>query len=90
MKETLMPRLIDPKLFGLHSSTKIEQTGEKQFIIIIKRKSRIIMNDGEKIVVKAALIREKVPGAVVSLRTTAPVCGKTKAMLQDNKVEIEK
>ena len=84
-----MRQPVDPKLFGLHASTKIVQTGEKQFVIVINRKSRIIMKDGEKIVLKAARIIEKMPGALVSLRTTAPVCSKTKAMLKDNKVELE-
>ena len=76
-----MSHPVDPKSFGLHASTKIEQTGAKHFVIIMNRKSRIIMKDGEKIVAKAARIIEKMPGAVVSLQTTAPVCSKTKAML---------
>ena len=84
-----MSQPVDPKLFGLHASTKIVQTGEKQFVIVINRKSRIIIKDGKQIVAKAARIIEKIPGAVVSLRTTAPVCSKTKAMLQDNKVELK-
>ena len=83
-----MSRPIDPKLFGLHVSTKIEQTGEKQFVIIMNRKSRIIMKDGEKIVQKATRIIEKVPGAIVSLQTTAPVCSQTKALLKANKVVL--
>ncbi len=83
-----MPETVDPKLFGLHPATKLEQSGEKQFIIVISRKSRIIMKDGEKIVQKAARIIEKVPGAIVSLRSTAPVCSRTKALLQENKVAL--
>lgn len=79
---------VDPKLFGLHPATKIEQTGEKHFVIVINRKSRIIVKDGDKIVAKATRIIEKVPGAVVSLITSAPVCSKTKAMLHANKVEL--
>ena len=83
-----MPEPVDPKLFGLHPATQLEQSGKKRFVIVINRKSRIIMKDGEKIVQKADRIREKVPGAAVSLRSSAPVCSKTKAMLQANKVEI--
>jgi len=50
------------------------------------RKIRIIMKNGEKIVRKAALILKTIPGAVVSLLTTAPICSKTKALLKENKV----
>ncbi len=83
-----MPNPVDPKRFGLHVSTKIEQVGEKHFVIVINRKSRIIMKDGEKITAKAAMITKKVPGATVSLQTTAPVCSKTRAMLQDHNVKL--
>jgi len=83
-----MPEAVNPKLFGLHPATKLAQSGEKQFIIIMNRKSRIIMKDGEKIVQKAARIIEKVPGAIVSLQTTAPVCSQTKALLKANKVML--
>jgi hypothetical protein len=79
---------VNPKIFGLHSATKIEQSGEKQFVIVMNRKSRIIMQDAHKIIQKAARIMEKVPGAIVSLRTTAPVCSQTKALLQENKVAL--
>jgi len=83
-----MARNIDPKRFGLHHSTQLEQSGEKLFTLIINRKSRIIMKDGKNILAKAARISAKVPGAVICLRTTAPVCGKTKKMLEENNVEL--
>jgi len=83
-----MARNIDPKHFGLHHSTQLEQSGEKQFTLIINRKSRIIMKDGQTILAKAAKIRAQVPGAAISLKTTAPICSKTKALLADNKVEL--
>ena len=83
-----MPEAVDPKLFGLHHATQLEQSGKKRFVIVINRKSRIIVKDGKKIVQKADRIREKVPGATISLQSSAPVCSKTKAMLQANKVEI--
>jgi hypothetical protein len=83
-----MPDAIDPKLFGLHPATRLEQSGQKRFVIVINRKSRIIMKDGEKIVQKAARIRAKVPGAAIGLRSSAPVCSKTKALLRLNNVEI--
>ncbi len=81
-----MSHPVDPKLFGLHHTIQLEKSGEKEFVIVMDRKSRIIMKDGEKIVQKAALILKNIPGAVVSLRTTAPICSKTKALLKENKV----
>ena len=83
-----MPHPVDPKLFGLHPATQLEQSGKKRFVIVVNRKSRIVMKDGEKIVQKANRIRAKVAGATISLQSSAPVCSKTKAMLQVNKVEI--
>lgn len=79
---------IDPKRFGLHHTTQLEQSGEKEFTLVIDRKSRIIMKDGHNILAKASRIIEKIPGAVVRLRTTAPVCSKTKKLLADNDVEL--
>ena len=83
-----MPCKIDPQKFGLHHATRLEQTGERHFVIVINRKSRIIMQDGRKILDKAARIAAKVPGATVSLRTNAPVCSKTRALLAENQVEL--
>jgi len=83
-----MVRSIDPKRFGLHHTTQLEQSGEKQFTLVINRKSRIIMKDGKNILAKAARINEKIPGAVIRLRTTAPVCSKTQKLLAENNVEV--
>jgi len=83
-----MPRTIDPKRFGLHPTTRLEQTAEKEFVLVMNRKSRIIMSDGKKILAKAARIMAKVPGATIRLRTTAPVCSKTAALLEANNVEL--
>ncbi|MCP3954373.1 MAG: hypothetical protein GY697_19480 [Desulfobacterales bacterium] len=83
-----MSQTVDPKIFGLHYTTKLEQSGNKEFVLIIDRKSRIVMQDGQKILQKAASVMKKVPGATIRLRTTAPVCSKTKALLKENNVEI--
>ncbi len=83
-----MPRTVDPKHFGLHHSTRLEQSGKKQFTLVINRKSRVIMKDGKNILAKAARIAAKVPGAVICLRTTAPVCSKTQKLLKENNVEL--
>jgi len=46
------------------------------------------MQDGKNIVVKAEKIRAHIPQAVVSLRTTAPVCSKTLKFLQQHGIAM--
>lgn len=84
-----MKQRIDPKQFGLHPSTIIEQKDDRHFVIRIERKSRIIMKDGEKILDKVSKIKASVPDAMVSVITTAPVCSKTARYLEGLHVRIE-
>ncbi len=83
-----MNKLINPKLFGLTSSTKLVQVGTNQYNIVIQRKSRIIMKDGEGIVAKVNKIKDHVPNAKVSLKTSAPVCSKTTAFLKGHDISV--
>ncbi len=83
-----MNKFIDPKTFNLPSSTKLRQIGANKFDIVIQRKSRIIMKDGEGILTKADKIKDHVPNAKVSLRTLAPVCGKTKSFLEKYNISV--
>ena len=83
-----MTNYIDPSLFGLAKNTIIEKPGRSHFALVIDRKSRIVMKDGEKIVEKAEKIRTALPGAKVSLKTTAPVCSKTKRMFTEHSIDI--
>jgi len=82
-----MNKFIDPKLYDLPPSTKLKQAGTN-FEIVIQRKSRIVMKDGEGIVAKANKIKHHVPNAKVSLKTTAPVCGKTKSYLEGHGISV--
>ncbi len=83
-----MGKIIDPKEFGLHPKTVIEDIGKDHLAIVINRKSRIIMSDGKKILEKAEKIKEILPKAKVSLKTTAPLCSKTVAFLKEHEIEI--
>lgn len=83
-----MNKLIDPKQFGLPHSTKLKEVGGNQFELIIQRKSRIIMKDGEAIVNKVDKINKHSPFAKVSLRTSAPVCSKTITFLKEHKIDV--
>jgi hypothetical protein len=83
-----MSQDIDPKTFGLHSSTRITKTGDNRFTLVIQRKSRIIMKDGRNILSKAKQIKSMIENASVDVRTTAPVCRKTNAFLKEHGIDI--
>ena len=83
-----MGKIIDPKEFGLHPRTVIEVAGKDKFAIVINRKSRIIMSDGEKILEKAEKIIKVRPKARVGFKTSAPICSKTAAFLKKHEIDI--
>ena len=73
--------------FGLSGRIKLAIDDKRTLYIIKNIKSRIIMKDGLKILEIAKKIKRKVQ-TNVSLATTAPICSKTKAYLNKNKIEI--
>jgi hypothetical protein len=83
-----MPVYLDPQPFGLQPRTIIEEIDCNTIAIVIHRKSRIIMADGKKILVKAEKITNAKPGRKVILKTSAPVCRKTLQYLAVNGIEI--
>ncbi|MCD4718910.1 MAG: hypothetical protein K8S13_03505 [Desulfobacula sp.] len=62
----------------------------KEFTLVINRKSRIIMKDALTILKKDKKIKEKAQGASVILKTSAPVCSKSKKFLKKNSVNVLK
>ena len=87
MKEKIKLTPINPSDLGLPNRTKIAIDGNGAHYIIKNIKSRIIMNDGKKILETANKIKKKIKNPVF-FATTAPVCSKTKAHLKENKIEI--
>jgi hypothetical protein len=82
---------VDPKLYGLPSRTVLIKTkGSEEFIIVINRKSRIIMKDALVILEKAEKIKQKAMDASIILETNAPVCSKSIKFLKENNVEVLK
>lgn len=79
---------LDAKDFGLPSRTVIEQVDVKTVALVIKRKSRIIMADGRKILGKVETIKTVQPEWQVVLETTAPVCSKTLVFLEEAGVQV--
>lgn len=58
------------------------------FVIDKKRKSRLIMKDGEKILEQAKKIWQENPLAQVDLLIEGPICSKTKDFLSSHKIKI--
>lgn len=83
-----MTHMIDPKRFGLHARTVLEEIDDMTVAIVINRKSRIIMADGKKILEKAGMIRQCSPGVKIILKTSAPVCSKTTQFLAANSIMV--
>jgi hypothetical protein len=77
---------IDPKIFGLPARTVLEQIDDRTVAIVMRRKSRIIMADGRKIIEKADTIRKRDSSLAVVLKTSAPVCSKTIQQLEQAKI----
>ena len=50
---------IDPKKYGLNTRTVLIENEQKEIIIVINRKSRIIMKDGRKSLEKALKIQQQ-------------------------------
>lgn len=83
-----MLTVIDPKEFNLPPRTVLVQVDEKTIAIVIDRKSRILMTDGRKIKEKVKCIRKIRPGTRVILRTSAPVCSRTKDFLASGGIDV--
>jgi len=83
-----MTEQIDPKLYGLSPRTVLKKQDSEEFVLVINRKSRIIMKDAHTILKKVKKIKEKVQHASVILETSAPVCSKSIRFLQENGVDV--
>ncbi|MDC3237390.1 hypothetical protein OAT93_01515 [bacterium] len=83
-----MTEQVDPKIYGLPARTVLIKNNSNEFILLINRKSRIIMKDALGVLKKTEKIKEKVPGAKISLETNAPVCSKSIKFLQENDINV--
>jgi len=85
MTDSIAP---NPRDYGLPPRTRLERISRGTIALIIERKSRIIMADGQKILKKACSIKRHDPQMRVVLKTTAPVCSKTTHFLHKNGIEL--
>lgn len=83
-----MKKNIDPGIFGLSNKVKLTEIDKNNIAIIKKRKSRIIMTDGNNILKQANKIKEKQPGLKISLIISGPICSKTVNFLKTNDINI--
>ena len=77
-----MTEQVDPKLYDLSPRTVLMKKDSNEFILVINRKSRIIMKDALSIAKKAEKIKEKIPNASITLETSASVCSKSIKFLE--------
>ena len=77
---------LEPQSYGLSNRINLVRI-DNSIGIVIDRKSRIIMKDGDRIVKQAQVIQVKENKPVV-LITSAPVCSKTKQYLSANNILI--
>lgn len=77
-----------PQDYGLNARTKLTQLADHVIGIVVDRKSRIIMADGKKLLEKAMQIQRVAPSVNVTIVTTAPICSKTRAFLENSGINI--
>ena len=80
---------VDPIQYNLHSRVDLRQDKEGALFIVVDRKSRIIMKDGHRILEMVNTISREDQSKKVSIRTSAPVCSKTKKFLLESGVVIK-
>ena len=79
---------VNPLDFGLNSRIKIVSLSGKDFGIVKKRKSRIIMKDGIQIVTIANSIRDRFPESEITLIYSGPICSKTIEFLMKQNIKL--
>ena len=77
---------IDPTQYNLSSRVDLRQDRSEDLLIIIDRKSRIIMKDGIRVLEMVKKINKIDPKKNISVRTSAPICSKTKKLLLENNI----
>jgi len=83
-----LKKQVDPKSYGLPPRTVLFKKKPDKFILVINRKSRVILKDAHLILKKAEKLKKEVPNASVSLETNAPVCSKSMRLLTENGITV--
>ena len=80
---------IDPTQYNLSSRVDLRQDRSGDLLIVIDRKSRIIMKDGIRVLGMVKKINKIDPKKNISVRTSAPICSKTKKLLLENSIVVK-
>ena len=86
MSNVIKIKEINPVSFGAPPRSKLGIDLNNNVYIVKNIKSRIIMKEGEKILNLAKKIKTK-KTTKIYLATTAPICSKTKAYLEENQIK---
>ena len=81
---------IDPTQYNLSSRVDLRQDRSGGLLIVIDRKSRIIMKDGIRVLEMVKKINKIDPKKNISVRTSAPICSKTKKLLLENSIVVKR
>ena len=80
---------IDATQYNLSSRVDLRQDHSGDLLIIIDRKSRIIMKDGIRVLEMVKKINKTDPKKNILVQTSAPICSKTKKLLLENSIMIK-
>lgn len=83
-----MTERVNPKIYGLPPKTVLEELDYNTIALVINRKSRIIMADGNRILQKISKIKAVEPDMKVIFKTTAPICSKTRTLLENSDIHV--
>ncbi len=78
---------IDPQKYSLSTRTALLKRAN-EIIIVLDRKSRIIMKDGRRIEGQSRSIQAVEPRISITVAASAPVCSKTRAYLNKRGIAL--
>ncbi len=79
---------LSPKTYGLNARVQLHEISDDHIGIVKKVKSRIIQKDGLKIIDMYSSIKKNNPNLKVSLMCHDNICSKTRALLNDQDIDI--
>ena len=80
---------INPKKYNLSSRIALQENALKELCIVVKRKSRIIMKDGRRLLEIAEKIKQVEKNRKIKILSSAPFCSKTKVFLKKKGLIIQ-
>jgi len=86
--ENQLVTIISEEETGLHKRNKVGRLPDGKTVILIDRKSRLIMKDGEKALALAMRLKQK-GFKYLMVSSSAPVCSKTSAFLKENNIDVK-